>query len=72
MKTLLSRFFSSRLAIFFIPLVADTLINSGEAKFPILTSNDRWHGVTYIEDRPVVVEAFQKMVDEGKYPSPLW
>jgi len=59
-------------AEFFIPLVADTLINSGEAKFPILTSSDRWYGVTYQEDRQSVVDAFQKMVDDGKYPSPLW
>lgn len=59
-------------AEFFIPLVADTLINAGEAKFPILTSNDRWHGVTYIEDRPVVVEAFKKLAADGKYPTPLW
>ena len=59
-------------AEFFIPLVADNLINSGKAKFPILTSNDRWHGVTYIEDRPVVVQAFKKLVEDGKYPSPLW
>ncbi|MFT4525375.1 MAG: choline kinase [Bacteroidia bacterium] len=59
-------------AEFFIPLVADTMINAGTAKFPILTSNDRWYGVTYQEDRPSVVEAFQKLVDDGKYPSPLW
>ena len=59
-------------AEFFIPLVADNLINSGKASFPILTSNDRWHGVTYIEDRPVVVDAFKKLVEDGKYPSPLW
>ena len=59
-------------AEFFIPLVADNLINAGKASFPILTSNDRWHGVTYIEDRPVVVDAFKKLVEDGKYPSPLW
>ena len=59
-------------AEFFIPLVADNLIGTKEAAFPILTSNDRWYGVTYIEDRPVVVEAFKKLVEDGKYPSPLW
>lgn len=59
-------------AEFFIPLVADNLIKDGRAEFNILTSQDRWYGVTYREDRPEVVEAFQKLVDEGKYPSPLW
>ncbi len=59
-------------AEFFIPLVADNLINSGKASFPILTSKDLWYGVTYPEDRDTVVNAFAKLVDEGRYPSPLW
>jgi hypothetical protein len=59
-------------AEFFIPLVADNLIGAKAAAFPILTSTDRWYGVTYQEDRQSVVDAFQKMVAEGKYPSPLW
>lgn len=59
-------------AEFFIPLVADNLIHEGKARFNVLTSQDRWYGVTYREDRPEVVEAFQRLVDEGKYPSPLW
>jgi len=28
--------------------------------------------VTYKEDKPVVVEAIQKMKDEGRYPQHLW
>ena len=59
-------------AEFFIPLVADNLIAAKQAKFPILTSNDLWYGVTYIEDRQTVVDAFKKLVNEGHYPSPLW
>lgn len=59
-------------AEFFIPLVADTLIANKQAAFKVLTSNDLWYGVTYQEDRPTVVAAFQKMVAEGKYPSPLF
>lgn len=59
-------------AEFFIPLVADTLIKNGTASFDIMTSNDHWFGVTYPEDRQTVVDAFQKMVDQGKYPNSLW
>jgi NDP-sugar pyrophosphorylase family protein len=59
-------------AEFFIPLVADSLIASKKARFNVLTSNDLWYGVTYQEDRPTVVDAFKKLVAEGKYPSPLW
>lgn len=59
-------------AEFFIPLVADNLIHQGKARFNVLTSQDRWYGVTYREDRPEVAAAFQHLVDEGRYPSPLW
>lgn len=59
-------------AEFFIPLVADELIQSGDARFEIMTSNDHWFGVTYPEDRDTVVNAFKKMTDEGRYPADLW
>ena len=29
-------------------------------------------GITYKEDKPVVVEAMQKMKDNGVYPQHLW
>ncbi|MCP4123139.1 MAG: NTP transferase domain-containing protein [Bacteroidetes bacterium] len=59
-------------AEFFIPLVADNLIKSGDARFDIMTSQDHWFGVTYPEDRQTVVDAFKKMTDEGRYPVSLW
>lgn len=45
-----------------------------EHKFHVrmLTSNDRWFGVTYREDKPMVVEALAKMKEEGLYPFDLW
>ncbi len=57
---------------FFIPLTVDALIKSGEITMKVLTSNDKWYGVTYQEDKPVVQEAFQRLVDNKLYPSPLW
>ena len=59
-------------AEFYIPLVANRQINSGEAKLSVLTSNDNWHGVTYKADKPVVQEAFGKLFKDGTYPSSLW
>ena len=38
----------------------------------MLKSADKWYGVTYKEDKPVVVAAIQKMKDEGLYPENLW
>lgn len=59
-------------AEFLIPEVVDALIQSGEARFQVLTSPDRWYGVTYQEDKPMVVEAFKKLLAAGIYPNPLW
>ena len=57
---------------FFIPLVLDRMINEGESKVRVLTSNDKWFGVTYKEDKPVVVSKLNKLIEEGVYPADLW
>lgn len=59
-------------AEFLIPEVVDELISSGEAKVEVLTSNDRWYGVTYREDKPMVVAAFEQLLADGRYPNHLW
>ena len=35
------------------------------ATVSVLKSHDKWYGITYKEDKPVVVEAMQKMKDNG-------
>ena len=57
---------------FFIPIVTSDLVAEGKAKVKVLDAPDRWYGVTYKEDRPVVVAQMQKMTDEGLYPADLW
>jgi choline kinase len=59
-------------AEFFIPLVVDELMNSGKVKVKILESNAKWMGVTYREDKPVVIEKVQALVDKGDYPKSLY
>ncbi|MBR4325158.1 MAG: nucleotidyltransferase, partial [Bacteroidales bacterium] len=56
-------------AEFLIPWVVDQLIKSGTAKTKVLTSNAKWFGVTYKEDRPTVVKKFQELTDAGEYPA---
>ncbi|MFA5419174.1 MAG: sugar phosphate nucleotidyltransferase [Bacteroidales bacterium] len=59
-------------AEFYIPLVANNLIKSGEASFRTLTSNDQWFGVTYQEDKPVTIQRVAGLVEKGQYPENLW
>ena len=53
---------------YFLPTVVNNLIDADRATVTVLTSADKWYGVTYKEDKEVVVEAIRKMEESGKYP----
>ncbi len=57
---------------YFLPFVVTTLLNAGKASVKVLTSPDKWYGVTYAADKPVVVAALQEKTKEGLYPDGLW
>ena len=52
---------------FFIPFEVDRLVSDGIKKVRVLSSSDRWYGVTYREDKQSVVDAIAKMTAEGLY-----
>ncbi len=45
---------------YFLPFVVDDLLAEKKATVKVLKSIDKWYGVTYKEDKPVVVAAIQK------------
>lgn len=57
---------------FYIPTVANNLIQAGKAAFEILPGGKTWFGVTYTEDKPVVIDALKNLHDSGEYPANLW
>lgn len=57
---------------YFLPSVVNDLLESEQATVRVLTSKDKWYGVTYKEDKPVVVSAIQSMKDQGRYPQHVW
>ncbi len=57
---------------YFLPFVVDELLGEGKATVQVLKSLDKWYGVTYKEDKPVVVAAIQALKDSGLYPEKLW
>lgn len=59
-------------AEFFLPTVVDEMLRAGSARVTVHTTPDKWYGVTYREDRPLVQAALKRMTGEGRYPSPLW
>jgi dTDP-glucose pyrophosphorylase len=59
-------------AEFYIPSAIDNLINNSKASVKVLKSNARWFGVTYKEDKPVVIEKLAQLIKTGIYPAQLW
>ena len=59
-------------AEFYIPTVVNDLIQNGQIELKVLETPSKWFGVTYAADRPATVAQFQKLVDEGLYPTPLF
>lgn len=57
---------------YFLPFVVDELLGEDKATVQVLKSLDKWYGVTYKEDKPVVVAAIQALKDSGLYPEKLW
>ena len=57
---------------FFLPSVVGELLAENKATVEVLKFEDKWYGVTYKEDKPVVVAAVRKMKEDGKYPEKLW
>ena len=53
---------------FFLPTVVSELVEEGKADVRMLDNSDKWYGVTYKEDKEMVVEAFRRLKAEGVYP----
>lgn len=56
---------------YFLPTVVDELLHT-KATVTVLHSADRWYGVTYKEDKPIVVNAIKSLQEEGIYPENVW
>lgn len=73
----LRTFFSERLpqnpmkAEYYLPFAVDELIHAGKAVAKVLSTDARWFGVTYREDKPVVCAAVREMTERGLYPADL-
>lgn len=57
---------------YFLPEVVGRLLRQGRAQVDVLPCSERWYGVTYREDKPVVETAIQQMTEAEMYPARLW
>lgn len=59
-------------AEYLLPDLIDRLIKNRIAKMKIIPTDENWFGVTYKEDKPIVIEKIRRLVDKGIYPEKLW
>lgn len=57
---------------YFLPSTVSALLAENKATVKMLYSPDKWYGVTYAADKPVVVAALKAMTEQGLYPDGLW
>ena len=59
-------------AEFYIPFALNEVVREGKAQVKVLHTHEKWFGVTYREDRDMVINSLKSLVDKGVYPSDLW
>lgn len=52
---------------FFIPYVIDNMIHRNGTTVKVLKTSEKWYGVTYKDDKQLVVDAMKKLIDGGYY-----
>lgn len=57
---------------YFLPFVVDQVLKEGKGEVTVLESRDRWYGMTYKEDKELVVNAIKELKKAGLYPEKLW
>ena len=56
---------------YFLPSVANALIQEGRATVRVLPCTETWYGITYKEDLPFVIDAIAALREKGVYPETL-
>lgn len=54
---------------YYLPTVVTEALESGKAEVKVLTTPDKWYGITYREDKPELMAALHRMEEDGLYPA---
>ena len=56
---------------YYLPSVVSRLLDSNKAEVKVLLTTEKWYGVTYREDKPMVMTALKKLEENNFYPKQL-
>ena len=57
---------------FLIPIILNELVEEKKITVDTIKTTAKWYGMTYKEDKEMVVNAINKLIEEGYYPKTLW
>ena len=57
---------------YLLPRIIDRLLKSGEATVEVLRTDDKWFGVTYQEDKQIVIDSIRELISNGVYKEKLF
>lgn len=55
-----------------LPNGVSEMVEKGEGSIRVLSSDDKWFGMTYPEDKPTVMRELRAKIESGYYPEKLW
>ncbi len=59
-------------AEFYLPAAINELLDKGDIRVKVDTTSDEWFGITYAEDKQIVVDKIKEKISLGLYPAALW
>ena len=59
-------------AEYLLPIHIGSLLREKKIQVSVLETRDKWFGVTYKEDKDLVVKSFRKLIEDGVYPENLY
>lgn len=57
---------------YLLPTIIDSLVKSNKARVKVLSTRDKWFGVTYKEDKEAVAGNIRRLTADGLYPEKLF
>ena len=57
---------------YLLPRIIDRMLKSGEATVEVIRTDDKWFGVTYQEDKQIVIDSIRELISNGVYKEKLF
>ncbi|MGG8495585.1 nucleotidyltransferase family protein [Tenacibaculum sp. TC6] len=70
--TFLTQHLSEQKSEFYLPSVINNLITNKQSAVTVLPTNAKWFGMTYKEDKNLVINNIKQLTQSGAYPEKLW